>query len=453
MEPGSAKAAEMEATAANNWRWALEDFLQHPEDWTWRSIERAIQETLSDNLGGDNKGNEGELEAALRLIDEWRAAGALPTGGPADGWEVKYRSGEKKMVTASGIQREVRIKVRLGLGRIMTEPPYRSAMYMRAHPGYVDDIKWRFSDRGSIFTEGFDKGKDVVVLGNKGTGKTYFTANYIATDDISEGLRCVGNLAMKNDPGKDERGIPYYTYADTLRDTLIAGCDLRLHDVYVSRLYDESSSSHVRVRAVSTDYQIEKEVTKKTRKLGFKTTWVIQLSTDVPTELQAFADIVVTKPKLSDLSLVDVKINGATRFYKGVRGPAIRHKELKELGLPVLDYETNWWTDFKVGFNMDKLNEYLVKHIDLKPGADITKQQFKLIKEYLESSQDEEEADLTDAERARAYFDMRDRLDISFNELARRVGWTPQRIRRWAKRQNVEAPEPAGKGNGDGEDE
>ena len=317
---------------------------------------------------------------------------------------------------------------------------------MRAPPKRAKVIDYRFYEDGtSLFTQGFKKGRTLIFIGPRHSGKTYTAYSYVAPDCIRAGMRLVGNVPVivdksikdsnrKHPLGFDENGVPYYTFCETMSETLKVICENWLQDLYTGRFYDEVATSQKRVRASSDTYQTQKDIWILERKLKSMTVACLQLETDVPTELRGFADLIIRKPSAEDakLNYIDIIQGGRTDWYVGAKGPEKRYAEIEDLGLPVPKTRTFAFGMFKVDIIHRRLWDFLVKQVKLKATSrePVERTQVKAVLEYVESHKDEL-GTITNVERAYVLREMKDRMAYSWRKLEEITGIPQSTIRSW----------------------
>lgn len=426
----SSKSAQLEATAAQRFSEEAQDYIEHPEGWGYWSLRRWGTKLIQ---------TPKEHKALLVLLNQWEDAGVAISGTSRETIKVTVRIGgkdESKTFNPVKIQRKVSEYLWGGLRDIMNHPPQRSGIYMRAPPKRAKVIDFRFYEDGtSIFIKGYEKGRTVVVIGPRGSGKTYTVFAYVMPDAFKAGMRAVGNVPLVKDLGTDENGIPYYRYEETMSGTLKAICENWLEGLYTFRPYDEVATSQKRVRAASDTYQTQKDIWVLERKLHSMTVPILQLETDIPTELRGFADLVIRKPSAENarLNQLDLIAKGHTEWYVGTKGPEDRYPELNALGLPVPEIRTFAFGMFKVDVHHRKLWDFLIKKVRLradKTSQAVEKTQVEAILEYVEEH-GEELGKITNLERAYVYREIKNHNQFSWRKMEELTGTPQATIRFW----------------------
>ena len=404
----------------------VKEYLDHPENWDWDELEWIVTCAFPDAK---------TLEPTLDRLFDYRRVGAEANGTKDDEFKL-----DGKTLNSYGMQREVKKRCLLGINALMQAPLQGHGMWMRFVRGEAKDISARFYEGGeSIFTRGHRDGRTEIIYGNRGTGKTTFAFEYLLPDCLRAGLYCVGNVHLEDDLGVGPtkyghvKGAPLYTFSETLSGTLLAICDNRLEERATARFFDETQMGQMRTRVASDKYQTQKLIWHIERKLWCITVAILQLETDVPTELKGFADIYIKRPSLTDKSLVDVTHGGHTEYYKGVRAPSRRHKEIKEMGLPVPRIDTDAWGVFVVDLNYADLLAYVAEEvrINLSSGSKerVSVQQVKALREYIIKHSGE--ASLDDRDRAKVYWEIYQRLRCTLVDLSELTGWSSGKLSQW----------------------
>ena|GEM_PF-4521395 len=439
------RAIEADAVGAQRFAQEARDYLNHPEWWSWDEVEWLATCCFP---------NAKALEPTLNRVFDYRRAGARINGGPEDKFTL-----DGKTLNSYGMQREIKRRCLLGLNEVMGAPLQGHGMWMRFVRGEAKDIAGRFYEDGSsIFTRGHRNGKTIIVWGNRGSGKTTTAYEYILSDCLRAGMYGVGNVHLfpkhKGDdpdgefadgfsqlhplgPGPTRfghaEGVPLYTYSETLSGTVLAICINRLANRSTVRMFDETQQGQMRTRAASHKYQTQKLIWHIERKLWCITVAILQLETDIPTELRGFADLYVFKPSTEDKSLVDITTKGRTEYYKGLKAPRLRHREMEEIDLPVPRIDTDVWGVFLVDINYDELLAFVAEEIRINMSAGnrepISIQQVKALKAYVEKHMAEELID--DKDRAKVYLELRRNLGYSFRDLEDITGWSKSKLQRW----------------------
>ena len=416
---------EMELTAAHSFREATEDFFNRRWSWQFHEMRRVAQDCLSDERGT-------ALEGALIILDVWELHEDEPCGDPDD---IVYTDDEGKAWSRRDLMNRFEQMCRMGLGRVMTVPHYASAIFMRVREKRAKDIAMRFFEGSglSIHNYDYEHGQDLVVIGPKGSGKTYYATAYIVPDDIRLGMNIVGNIELREDPGKNDRGLPYYQEAHNLSEMLVMIGKNRLDEVRTSRLFDEMGVIRKRTKATSISYQTEADILRLERKLWCKTTGVLQRVREVPSDLAEFASVIIQKPSTADKSLVDIIVNNRREFYKGVKGPIQRRPEVEALGLPFFEQDTDGWGLLVVDFNFDELMKYIsteLQHRIRDSGVPLSKWQVEKVVEWLESHAKPMEID--DELRTRVFMELKESNGWSYRMTEDHLGLPREHLRRRA---------------------
>lgn len=426
-ETGRDLSLRMQATHMHNTVRAIEDFLGHPENWDDISMKRMARTCLPHKIVG----------TWVKLINKWYRCGFDPRKGAEDKFKTEISPGGGMIETNSQIIKEKFEEMcSVGFAEWVGGLPGHLQTYAKAPPLRVKPIGLRFySDGTSIFNHNFKDSTTRLVLGQKGSGKTSFTANYMMPDDIQAGMLCVGNMKMRNmsEIGKNEVGLSKYVYADTLSETLIPVCKNGIEGIHTSRIYDEPHQSQARTTATSKKYLTQKNIYLTNRKLGMCDTGILQRRKDVPSELKDLCDIEVLKADVLHKGWVDVTIGNSTEYYVGALDTRQRTEELEQMGLPVFDYVSEWLSWFIVDFEYDQFFLFLRRELGrIDTDELVSKRQFRAILEFLESL--EIESEVTEDQIARVAFDRHKALNISIREVARRMGWTHTKmLNRWKK--------------------
>lgn len=420
-------AVKQLAVHAHNVTNSLEDFLSHRENWDERNMKRMVRLFMPRDLVGEY----------IKLINTWLRDGFAPNSGVENKFDTNLEVGKGKIKTnAKLVQDHFEVLLSDGYAKWVGALPGNLQAYAMSPTIRAKDIDLRFhSDGTSIFNHNFENSLTRIVLGKKGAGKSSFAANYIMPDDISAGMLAVGNMKLANikELGENDVGLPYYIYADTLADTLLAVCENGIEGFRTSRVYDEPQTSHARTSATSRKYLTQKNIFLTNRKLGMCDLIMLQRRQDVPSEMRDLVDVTVYKPDAVKKWFVDVTLDGRTEYYTGAKDTPRRCKELEDRGLPVFDYISDWLSVFEVDFEYDDYYVFLRKELGRLDGRElITRRQFQAIKEFIESMDKTEE--LTNEVRARVYLEMRDINKLSWKDLADSTGWTVSRLRHWERK-------------------
>ena len=436
---------EADAVGAQKFAQAARDYLNHPELWDWDTIEWLVTCSHADPKS---------LSPVLNRIFDYRRVGAVINGGRDD----VFKMGGKEL-NSLGMQREIKKMCLLGLNGVMGAPMQGHGMWMRFVRGEAKDIAGRFYEDGtSVFTRGYRNGKTIIVHGNRGSGKTTSGYEYIFSDCLRAGMYGVGNVHLypvlddqdEYAPGVSQihplgagptkfghsTGVPLYTYSETLSGTVLRICENRLANRCTVRMFDETQQGQMRTRAASHKYQTQKLIWHIERKLWTITVAILQLETDIPTELRGFADLYVFKPSTEDKSLVDITVKGKTDYYKGLKAPRRRHKEMEEIGLPIPKIDTDVWGVFLVDLNYEELLAFVAEEIRINMHSGnrepISIQQVKALKAYVEKHLAEEL--IEDKDRAKVYMELRRNMGYSFKDLEVITGWSKSKLHRWEKK-------------------